>query len=89
MALAGNHVLIDCGQAIVALCHLHFGSVTVSPGQQVQASDTLGRCGISGNSTELHLHIQATDDVEVSRVAHVQWLMGLLHEQVTVVSHAA
>lgn len=68
-------MLIDCGQAIVALYHLHFGSVTVSPAQQVQASDTLGRCDISGNSAEPHLHVQASDDMEVSRAAHVQWLI--------------
>ncbi|AXE40093.1 M23 family metallopeptidase [Acidipropionibacterium virtanenii] len=64
-ALAGNHVLIDCGGpgggAIVALCHLRHGSIEVEIGQQLRSGERIGRCGNTGNSTEPHVHIQAMD----------------------------
>lgn len=61
VALAGNHVLIDCGGVVIALCHLRQGSLEVRVGQRVRVGDALGRCGNSGNSTEPHLHVQAID----------------------------
>lgn len=66
-ALAGNYVFIDTGGVIVALCHLHQGSIETRPGQQVRVGDLLARCGNSGNSTEPHLHIQAIDDRDIQR----------------------
>ncbi|QCV96216.1 M23 family metallopeptidase [Acidipropionibacterium acidipropionici] len=60
-ALAGNHVMIGCEAAIVALCHLRQGSIRVSPGQRVHAGERIGECGNTGNSTEPHVHIQAMD----------------------------
>src|SRR5699024_7425682 len=35
-ALAGNHIMIDCGTAIVALCHLQRGSTQVQLGDRVR-----------------------------------------------------
>lgn len=67
VALAGNHVLIESGGVIVALCHLRQGGIEVRPGQRVQTGDILARCGNSGNSTEPHLHIQAIDDRDIQR----------------------
>lgn len=72
VALAGNHVLIDDGGAIVALCHLQRGSIQVKPGQRVRAGDALGRCGNSGNSTEPHVHVQAIDNLDVSHANAVR-----------------
>lgn len=37
-------------------CHLQCGSVTVKPGQSVRRGDVIGRCGVSGNAAEPHLH---------------------------------
>lgn len=65
--LAGNHVLVEQGGVVVALCHLARGTVTVRPGQAVRAGDSIGGCGNSGNSTEPHLHLQAIDDARVDR----------------------
>lgn len=62
VALAGNHILIDSGGVVVALCHLQRGSIAGRPGQHVRVGDVLGRCGNSGNSTEPHLHVQAIDN---------------------------
>jgi len=63
--LAGNHVLIEVEQgAVVAVCHLRRGSVTVTAGQAVRAGDPIGQCGNSGNSTEPHVHLQAMTDVD-------------------------
>ena len=71
VALAGNHVLIETGGAVVAVCHLQQGSVEVRPGQSVQLGDMLGRCGNSGNSTEPHVHLQAIDSRHVERASAV------------------
>ena len=76
-ALAGNSVLIahdgpdERDDAVIALCHLMQGSVTVVPGQRIRAGDPVGRCGNSGNSTEPHLHIQAMDHTDPERAAAV------------------
>ncbi|WP_341730181.1 M23 family metallopeptidase [Brooklawnia sp.] len=70
-ALAGNHILIDSGRTVIALCHLRQGSVTVRPGQRVRTGDSVGRCGNSGNSTEPHLHIQAIDNRDIERARAV------------------
>lgn len=67
VALAGNHVLVDSGGIIVALCHLMQGSVQVTRGRKVLPGDALGRCGNSGNSTEPHVHVQAIDNLDIMR----------------------
>lgn len=71
VALAGNHVLIQNGGVVVALCHLRQGSVMVRPGQRVRVGDPLGRCGNSGNSTEPHVHVQAIDSPYVQGASAV------------------
>lgn len=71
VALAGNHVLIESGGVVVALCHLRQGSIRVRTGQQVQVGDELGGCGNSGNSTEPHVHVQAIDSRDVERAGAV------------------
>lgn len=73
VALAGNHLLIENDDGVVALCHLQQGSIEVRPGQRVDVGDTLGRCGNSGNSTEPHVHVQAIDNRDVDR-AHAMRL---------------
>jgi Peptidase family M23 len=72
LALAGNHVLLKSGDAVIALCHLQQGSVEVRPGQRVRIGDVLGRCGNSGNSTEPHLHVQAIDSSDVEHANAVR-----------------
>lgn len=72
VALAGNHVVIDSGGVLVALCHLQQGSVQVTRGGRVRAGDTVGRCGNSGNSTEPHVHVQAVDSLDMARAAAVR-----------------
>jgi peptidase M23-like protein len=51
----------------VLLAHLRRGSVEVAAGDRVQAGDLVAACGNSGNSTQPHLHIQATDSTEWDR----------------------
>ena len=62
-AIAGNHVVIaiDTAGPFILLAHLRQGSVTVTVGDPIHEGDVLGACGNSGNSTQPHLHIQATD----------------------------
>lgn len=57
--LAGNHVLLECGELLVLLAHLSQHSLTVREGQQVRTGQLLGRVGNSGNTTEPHLHLHA------------------------------
>lgn len=55
--LAGNHLVLRCGDAKVLLAHLLRGSVRVRTGTPVQQGQPLGRVGNSGNTSEPHLHI--------------------------------
>lgn len=57
--MAGNFVMIDCGEFAVALAHMRRGSVAVENGDQVQLGDPIGEMGNSGNSSEPHLHLHA------------------------------
>lgn len=53
----GNGVLIDHEQGwSTQYCHLAKGSLRVRPGEQVQAGQTLGLIGLSGNTEFPHLH---------------------------------
>lgn len=70
-ALAGNHVMIDTGAGIIALCHLQQASVRVRPGQRVHMGEVVGACGNSGNSMEPHLHVQAIDQLDIGRATAV------------------
>lgn len=70
--LAGNHIMIDTGSAVVALCHLQRGSTRVQVGYRVRAGELVGRCGNSGNSTEPHLHLQAFDSLDVEHATAVR-----------------
>lgn len=57
--MAGNHVLLRCGDADVLLAHLRRGSVAVRQGQFVRTGQKLGEVGNSGNSGAPHLHVHA------------------------------
>lgn len=76
LTLAGNHVFIAHKTAVVALCHLQHGSVTVRPGRPVQQGEVIGRCGNSGNSTEPHLHVQAFSEADVDRAHAIPLLLN-------------
>jgi hypothetical protein len=67
--LAGNHVVIAVapGGPYVLLAHLRAGSVQVAPGERVRVGDRVGACGNSGNSTQPHVHVQATDSIDWER----------------------
>lgn len=64
-AIAGNHVVLRVGSdgPYVLLAHLRAGTVPVGPGDVVTVGQQIGECGNSGNSTEPHVHVQATDSV--------------------------
>ena len=64
-AIAGNHVVISIGLAgpFVWLAHLREGSVRVRVGDEVTTGEQVGECGNSGNSTQPHVHVQATDSL--------------------------
>ena len=64
-AVAGNHVVLALGATgpFVLLAHLRRGTVSVSPGDELEVGTPVGECGNSGNSTEPHVHVQVTDSV--------------------------
>jgi hypothetical protein len=60
--LLGNHVVLEVAPgAYAAVAHLRHGSVTVRPGDRVQAGQAIVACGNSGSSTEPHVHFQLMD----------------------------
>ncbi|MGE5257828.1 MAG: M23 family metallopeptidase [Hyphomicrobiales bacterium] len=63
---AGNYVLLGCGETGVLLAHLMKSSLSVKPGDHVQAGQRIARVGNSGLSTEphLHLHVQSRSAAE-------------------------
>lgn len=65
-SFVGNHVLIEHATGEYALyAHLIRGSVTVAPGERVERSQVLGRCGHTGHSTEPHLHFHLQDSADL------------------------
>jgi hypothetical protein len=58
---AGNHLVLACGDLRVEIAHLRAGSLAVAPGDPVAPGTPLAEVGNSGNSTEPHLHLHATD----------------------------
>jgi hypothetical protein len=64
--VAGNHVIIAAAESgpFVLLAHLQRGSVAVRVGDAVAVGDRVGACGNSGNSTQPHVHVQATDSMD-------------------------
>ncbi len=65
-AIAGNHVVIRTSTEgpFVLLAHLQQGSARVRVGDRVRQGDVVAGCGNSGNSTQPHVHLQATDSTE-------------------------
>lgn len=59
----GNAVRLDHGGGWQTLyCHLKNGSVSVAPGQEVAAGDTLGQVGLSGLTNAPHVHFGVLKD---------------------------
>ena len=71
----GNMVVIDHGGEYSMLGHLQKGSVTVKPGDTVQAGDPIGKVGNSGNSSEAHMHFQLSDgpDLMTGKSLRIHW----------------
>jgi Peptidase family M23 len=67
-AVAGNFVTIRHGDSgtFVTLVHLRQGSIQVGIGEEVTAGQQIAECGNSGNSTQPHVHLQATDSADFS-----------------------
>lgn len=57
--LAGNHVILRCGNVEILMGHFQKGSIQVRVGQQLRIGDRIARVGNSGNTSEPHLHINA------------------------------
>lgn len=72
IALAGNYVLIQSADVVVAICHLQQDSIVVRHNQTIQTGDLLGLCGNSGNSTEPHVHLQAMDSSDPAQANAVR-----------------
>lgn len=57
--LAGNHVVLACGDMHVVLAHFRQGSIRVRADESVSIGQPLGEVGNSGISDEAHLHLHA------------------------------
>jgi len=62
----GNGVVIDHGEGwTTQYCHLRRGSISVKPGQSVQAGHRLGEVGYSGRADFAHVHLTVRHNEEV------------------------
>jgi hypothetical protein len=60
---AGNGVVIDHGDGwVTQYSHLKRGSITVEPGQKVEAGDRIGEVGLSGNTSFPHIELDVRHD---------------------------
>jgi Peptidase family M23 len=57
--LAGNHVILRCGDVHILLGHFQKGSLRVTHGQKLRTGEKIALAGNSGNSSEPHLHLHA------------------------------
>lgn len=57
--LAGNHVILRCGDVDIVLGHFRQGSVRARLGEKLAVDAPIGEVGNSGASSETHLHIHA------------------------------
>jgi murein DD-endopeptidase MepM/ murein hydrolase activator NlpD len=57
--LAGNHIILRCGNADILLAHFRNNSVLVHKGQKLLVGSPVAQVGNSGESGEPHLHIHA------------------------------
>jgi murein DD-endopeptidase MepM/ murein hydrolase activator NlpD len=82
-AVAGNHVGIALadGRTFVFVVHLRRGSPQVAVGDVVRTGEVLGLCGNSGNSTQPHVHVQATDHADVTRARGVPMVFRSFREE--------
>ncbi len=81
--VVGNHVVVSHHDGTHAMyAHLRKGSVTVVPGQRVEAGDVLGALGNSGNTSMPHLHVQVMDRAEIDAAAGIplRWTDIELHD---------
>ena len=64
--IAGNHVLLACGDKHVLMAHFRKGSVMVNVGDRIEVGQKLAEAGNSGGSNEphLHIHVQRPGSVE-------------------------
>jgi murein DD-endopeptidase MepM/ murein hydrolase activator NlpD len=49
----------------VVLAHLRDESVQVRPGEEVTSGQPVAACGNSGNTTQLHVHVQVMDSPDL------------------------
>lgn len=83
-AVAGNHVVIGTAEGpFVLVAHLRQGSLAVRIGEQVAVGQRLGACGNSGNSTQPHVHLQATDSANWQTAHAVPFVFRAFREALT------
>ena len=78
----GNVVLVDHGGGYQSM-YAHLDAVTVQPGQQLQAGQSLGTLGNSGRTTGPHLHlelIQAGERVDPATLLPLNTMLGATGE---------
>jgi urea transporter/murein DD-endopeptidase MepM/ murein hydrolase activator NlpD len=75
----GNHVLLRTADGVfVLVAHLQRGSLSVVPGQWVDAGMPVAACGNSGRSTQPHVHLQVQTGEELGAPTRAFHLRNLL-----------
>lgn len=75
----GNGIIINHGAGLQTMyCHLKQSSISVRPGQPVNAGEKIAQIGLSGVTEFPHLHFQVLLKVSSKNQA---WIMRLSHHQ--------
>jgi murein DD-endopeptidase MepM/ murein hydrolase activator NlpD len=69
--------------SFVTLVHLQRGSICVSVAQDVTEGQQIASCGNSGNSTQPHVHMQATDSEDLSVARGVPMVFRRFRERLS------
>lgn len=69
----GQRVYIDHGDGLISV-YAHLSQITVQPGQKIEQNQPVGRCGTTGSSTGMHLHLET--HLNGSKVNPIQFIGG-------------
>jgi len=79
--IAGNHVLIQCGENELLLAHLQKDSISVQVGDNVDNNSVIGKVGNTGNSSEPHLHMHLERGGEENTILNGKGIPFTIHNK--------
>lgn len=53
----GQRIYVDHGNGLISV-YAHLSEILVKPGQKIEQNQAVGKCGTTGSSTGMHLHLE-------------------------------